>query len=107
MTGNQAAPAQAGRLALQAATAHPHHPAGHHANGRRPADLPLAAVRKKTALYAAPAYYQARPATGGLTTVRRQVGQLIRALTRRARRLHLPRVADYKLEPMPRMRWYS
>jgi len=52
MTGNQALPAQAGLLAPQAATAHPHDAAGHHAIGRRPADLPLAAVQKKTARYA-------------------------------------------------------
>jgi len=52
MTGNQASPAQAGLPAPQAATAHPHDAAGHHAIGRRPADLPLAAVQKKTARYA-------------------------------------------------------
>ena len=52
MTGNQASPAQAALPASQAATARPHDPAGHHAIGRRPADLPLAAVRKKTARYA-------------------------------------------------------
>jgi len=28
------------------------------------------------------------------------------ALKRRARRVRLPRPADYKIEPMPRMRWY-
>jgi len=52
MTGNQASPAQAGLPAPQTATAHPHDAAGHHAIGRRPADLPLAAVQKKTARYA-------------------------------------------------------
>ena len=52
MTGNQASPAPAGLPAPQAATAHPHDAAGHHAIGRRPADLPLAAVQKKTARYA-------------------------------------------------------
>ena len=52
MSGNQASPAQAGLPAPQAATAHPHDAAGHHAIGRRPADLPLAAVQKKTARYA-------------------------------------------------------
>ena len=51
MTGNQASPAQAGLPAPPAATAHPHDPAGHHTI-RRAADLPRAAVRKKTALYA-------------------------------------------------------
>jgi hypothetical protein len=50
MTGNQASPARPGRPALQTATARPHDPAGHHAAGRRPADLSLA-VPKKTALY--------------------------------------------------------
>jgi len=51
MTGNQASPAQAGLPAPPAATAHPHDPVGHHAI-RRAADLPRAAVRKKTALCA-------------------------------------------------------
>ena len=51
MTGNQASPAQAGLPAPPAATAHPHDPAGHHTI-RRAADLPRAAVRKKTALCA-------------------------------------------------------
>ena len=51
MTGNQASPAQAGLPAPPAATAHPHDPAGHDAI-RRAADLPRAAVRKKTALCA-------------------------------------------------------
>src|SRR5215471_14241103 len=50
MTGNKTSPAQAGLPAPSAATAHPHDPAGHHAI-RRAADLPRAAVRKKTALY--------------------------------------------------------
>src|SRR5262245_16182684 len=52
MTGNQASPSRAGLPALQAAAARPHDPAGHHATARRPADLPLAVARKKTALYA-------------------------------------------------------
>ena len=34
-----------------AAKARPHDPAGHPPTGRRPADLPLAAARKKTALH--------------------------------------------------------
>jgi hypothetical protein len=51
MTANQASPAESGFPAAPAATAHPHGPAGHHAIGRRPADLLLAAVRKKAALY--------------------------------------------------------
>ena len=51
MTGNQASPAPAALPAAHAAAAHPHHPAGDHAIGRRSADLPLAAVRK-TARYA-------------------------------------------------------
>ena len=51
MTGNQASPAQAGLPAPQAARP-PHDPADHPAIGRRPTDLPLAAARKKTALYA-------------------------------------------------------
>ena len=46
MTDNQASPAHAALPAAHAAAAHPHHPAGDHANGRWPADLPLAAVRK-------------------------------------------------------------
>jgi len=52
-------------------------------------------------------YYRARPATWRPTAPYRQVHRLITALTRRIRRLHLRRHADYKLEPMPRMRWYS
>ena len=52
MTGHQASPARAGLPAPPAATAHPHDPAGHPAIGRRPADLPPAAARKKTGLYA-------------------------------------------------------
>ena len=52
MTGNQAPPAQAGLPAPQAATAHPHDPAGHHPIGRQPAELLLAAAAKKTARYA-------------------------------------------------------
>jgi len=51
MTGHQASPARAGLPAPPAATTHPHDPAGHPATGR-PADLPPAAARKKTALYA-------------------------------------------------------
>ena len=52
MTANQASPDRAGLPAPRAATARPHDPAGHPGIGRRPADLPLAAARKKTALYA-------------------------------------------------------
>ncbi len=51
MTGHQTSPAHAGLPAPPAATARPHDPAGHPATGRRPADLPLAAARKQTALY--------------------------------------------------------
>ena len=49
---SQASPIPAGPPAPQAAGAHPHDPAGHHATGRRSADLPRAAARKKAALYA-------------------------------------------------------
>jgi hypothetical protein len=52
MTANQASPARAGLPAAQAATARPHDPADHPAICCRPTDLPLVAVRKKTALYA-------------------------------------------------------
>jgi hypothetical protein len=52
MTANQASPDRAGLPAPRAATGRPHDPAGHPGIGRRPADLPLAAARKKTALYA-------------------------------------------------------
>ena len=52
MTGHQASPAHAGLPAPAAASARPHDPAGDHATGRRPADLPPAAARKNTALYA-------------------------------------------------------
>ena len=52
MTGNQASPAPPEVPAAQAATARPHGPAGRHAVGYWPADLLVAAVRKKTALYA-------------------------------------------------------
>jgi hypothetical protein len=52
MIGNQASPAHAGPPGPRAATARPHDPAGHHATGRRPADLLLGAARQKTALYA-------------------------------------------------------
>src|SRR5215472_4283199 len=51
MTGNKTSLAQAGLPAPPAAMAHPQDPGGHHAS-RRAADLPRAAVRKKTALYA-------------------------------------------------------
>jgi hypothetical protein len=51
MTGHQASPAHAGLPTPPAATARPHDPAGHPATGRRPADLPLPAARKKTTLY--------------------------------------------------------
>ena len=50
MAANQASSARAGLPAAQAACSHD--PASHPAIGRRPADLPLAAARKKTALYA-------------------------------------------------------
>ena len=52
MTDHQASPAHAGLPAPPAAAARPHDPAGHPATGRRPADLPPAAARKNTALYA-------------------------------------------------------
>ena len=52
MTANQASPARAGLPAAQAATGRPHDPADHPAICCRPTDLPLVAVRKKTALYA-------------------------------------------------------
>ena len=51
MTANQASPARAGLPAAQAATARPHPTRrGHPAICCRPADLPLAAARKQTAL---------------------------------------------------------
>lgn len=53
------------------------------------------------------AYYQARPARWPFAGLRSQARQLLAALTRRARRLSLPRPDGYKLEPMPRMRWYT
>jgi hypothetical protein len=49
---SQASPARAGLPAHPAAGARRHDPAGHPATGRRPAALPLAMARKKTALYA-------------------------------------------------------
>ena len=52
MTANQASPARAGLPAAQAAMARSHDPADHPAICCRPTDLPLAAARKKTALYA-------------------------------------------------------
>ena len=52
MTGHQASPVHAGLPAPPAPIARPHDPAGHPATGRRPAGQPLAAARKKTALYA-------------------------------------------------------
>jgi hypothetical protein len=52
MSGNKSSPAQAELPAPRAATARPHDPAGHRAISHRPADLPRAAVRKKTAQYA-------------------------------------------------------
>jgi hypothetical protein len=54
MSGNKSSPAQAEVAALPAATTQPHDPAGHRAISRRPADLPRATVRKKTARYASP-----------------------------------------------------
>jgi hypothetical protein len=52
MTANQASPARPGLPGPQTVAGRPHDPAGHHATGRRPAGLPLAAVQKKTARYA-------------------------------------------------------
>jgi hypothetical protein len=69
--------------------------------------MPALTRSPQTRPHSAPAYYQARPARGRITALHLQVQQLIRACTRRARRLHFPRPADYKLEQMPRMRWYS
>jgi hypothetical protein len=69
--------------------------------------MPAVTHSPQTRPHSAPAYYQARPACGRITAFHRQAQQLVRALTRRARRRHLPRPADHKLEPMPRMRWYS
>ena len=54
-----------------------------------------------------PARFQARPAGRWITALHRRAPQRIAALTRRARCLHLPRRAGHRLEPMPRLRWYS
>jgi hypothetical protein len=69
--------------------------------------MPAITQTPETRPHAAPAYYQARPAGWRITGLRRWAHQLIAALPRRARRLRLRRPAEYKLEPMPRMRWYS
>ena len=69
--------------------------------------MPAITQAPQTRPHSTPAYYLARPASWRTTALYRQAHHLIPALTRRARRLHLPRLADYKLEPMPRMRWYS
>lgn len=69
--------------------------------------MPTITHSPQTRPHAAPAYYQARPGHGRITALHHQAYQLISALTRRARHLHLPCPADYKLEPMPRMRWYT
>ena len=68
--------------------------------------MPAMTQAPQTRPQTVPAYYTARAAGWRITALHGQAGRLIRALTRRARRLHLPRLADYKLEPMPRMRWY-
>jgi hypothetical protein len=69
--------------------------------------MPAITQTPETRPHAAPAYYQARPARWRITGLRRWAHHLIAALPRRARRLRLRRPAEYKLEPMPRMRWYS
>ena len=69
--------------------------------------MPVITRSPQTRPPGAPACPQAWPAPWRLTALPRQAHRLIPALTRRARRLHLPRRAGYKLEPMPRMRWYS
>lgn len=69
--------------------------------------MPAITQSPQTRPHSAPAYYLGRPASWRITALHRHTPQLIPALTRRARRLRLPRPAEYKLEPMPRMRWYS
>ena len=69
--------------------------------------MPAITQAPQTRPHGAPACYRARPASWRITALHRQAHRLTSALTRRARRLHLPRLADYKLGPMPRMRWYS
>jgi hypothetical protein len=69
--------------------------------------MPTITQAPQTRPHSAPAHYHARPASWRITALHRQAHQLKSAFTRRARRLHLPRLADYKLGPMPRMRWYS
>ena len=69
--------------------------------------MPATTYAPQNRSHTAPAHYQARPANWQIPALHRQAHQLLLALTRRARRLRLPRPADYKLEPMPRMRWYS
>ena len=69
--------------------------------------MPAITQPPQGALPGAAAFYRARPGRGRITALRHQAHQLISALTRRARRLHLRRRPGFPLEPMPRMRWYS
>ena len=69
--------------------------------------MPVITQSPQTRPDSAPPDYRARPASGRITVFCRHAHQLIPALTRSVRRLHLLRLADYKLEPMPRLRWYS
>lgn len=70
--------------------------------------MPTVTQAPQTRPHSAPAPDRARPTNWrAATALHRQAHRLKSAFARRARRLHLPRLADYKLGPMPRMRWYS
>jgi hypothetical protein len=69
--------------------------------------MPAITHPPQTRPHGAPAAYQAQPARWRITALPRHARQLILALTRHARRLRAPCPDGYKLEPMPRMRWYS
>jgi hypothetical protein len=69
--------------------------------------MPAITHPPQTRPHGAPSSYQAQPARWRITALPRHTRQLILALTSHVRRLRLPRPDGYKLEPMPRMRWYS